>query len=69
LECELQGVDLHGSYHKTVEIDGLWMKWAEENGVESGVTELYAKKALLDSTDQTLQIPENGKIEASDEFL
>ena len=65
LECELRGVDLNGSYHKTVEIDGLPANWVEKNDVESGVTTLFANNAVIDYTDHKLQIPEIGSIEVS----
>jgi hypothetical protein len=59
VECELRGDDLQGSSNKIVKIDGMTTDWAEKNGIESGVTTLFAKDALIDEAKSKLKIPAN----------
>jgi hypothetical protein len=65
LECELRGLDLQGSFHKTVKIDGMTSEWAEANGVESGVTTLFANNAVINYPEHKLEIPDIGNIEVN----
>ena len=51
VKCELYGKDLHGSFHKTVTIDGMTTDWAEANGIESGVTTFFANDAIIDEAE------------------
>jgi hypothetical protein len=62
VECELRGVDLQGSFHKSVKIDGITTEWAEANGVESGVTTFFASNVVIDETKNKLEIPATGAI-------
>jgi hypothetical protein len=63
VECELRGEDLQGSFHKTVQIDGMTTDWAEANGIESGVTTLFANDVVIDEANYKMEIPANGAIE------
>jgi hypothetical protein len=65
VECELRGQDLQGSFYKTVKIDTMTMDWAQANGIESGVTTLFATNAVIDETKNILEIPADGNIEVS----
>jgi hypothetical protein len=37
--------------------------WAEANGIESGVTTLFAKDVVIDEANYKMEIPANGAIE------
>ena len=63
IECELRGEDLQGSYHKTVQMDGLSSEWAAANGVESGVTTFFTNDVVIDETKDILKVPSNAEIE------
>jgi hypothetical protein len=63
VECELRGEDLQGSSYKSVMIDGMTTEWAKANGIESGVTTVFANNALIDEAKNKLEIPANGVIE------
>jgi hypothetical protein len=65
VECELRGQDLQGSFYKTVKIDTMTMDWAQANGIESGVTTLFATNAMIDETKSKLEIPADGNVEVS----
>jgi hypothetical protein len=38
-------------------------EWAQENGVESGVTTLYAENAIIDNDGNILELPADGDIQ------
>ena len=63
VECDLRGEDLQGSYHKMVTVEGLTVDMAQTRGVESGVTTLFANNAIIDDTDNLLEIPASGEIQ------
>ena len=69
VECELRGVDLQGSFHKIVKIDGITMDWAMANGIESGVTTFFANNAVIDGAKAKMEIPADGAIEVCNALL
>jgi hypothetical protein len=44
-------------------VDGLTTGWALRNGVESGVTTLFAENAMIDNDGKLLEIPADGDIQ------
>ena len=66
LECELQSQDvLNVKQYKVVKVEGLTTRWARKNGIESGVTTLFASNAVIDDDSSALIIPTNVTIKVS----
>jgi hypothetical protein len=62
--CELRGEDLQGSSYKIATIDGMTTDWEQANGIESGVTTLFASNAVMNEAKNTLEIPSVETVEA-----
>ena len=63
LECELQSDDIMNvNQYKMVKVKGLTTKWARHNGIESGVTTLFASNSVIDDDSSELIIPTNETI-------
>ena len=63
LECELQSKDvLNVKQYTMVKVKGLKAKWARKNGIESGVTTLFASNSVIDDDSNELIIPTNETI-------
>ena len=66
LQCELQSNDvLNVKQYTMVEVKGLTTKWARKNGIESGVTTLFASNSVIDDDFSELIIPTNVTIKVS----
>ena len=64
LECELQGDDLlDGESFRMVNIQGLSADWAEENGIESGISTIYAPDSYIDDDMNALIVDTAAEVE------
>ena len=64
LECELQGDDLlDGESFRMVNIQGLSADWAEENGIESGISTIYAPGSYIDDDMNALIVDTAAEVE------
>ena len=66
MECELQGVDLlDGESFRMVNVQGLPHGWAEENGIESGFSTIFAEGSYIDDDTNALIINTEAGVEVS----
>jgi len=64
LECELQSTDVvKANGISVVKVKGKTTGWAKKNGIESGVTTLFASNSVIDDDTDELIIPTGETIE------